>query len=86
MKCKLCREVKSFAESHIIPSFMHKELFKDAPHHQIIKEDIEGLKEDKFSRISSGEYDKTILCHDCEKRINVFENYSSIALEGGGQK
>ena len=81
MKCKLCLQEKRLLNcSHIISDFTYQDLYDE--NHKINK--IQDLSNPmKFIRVSSGEYDKGILCEECEQKIGKFENYAAVILFGG---
>jgi hypothetical protein len=78
MLCKLCLQDKPLIKAHIIPDFMYQELYD--PEHKIFKisGDIGHIK-----KISTGEYDDTILCEECDNKIGKFETYASKVFYGG---
>jgi hypothetical protein len=82
MKCKLCLEEKKLINtSHIIPSFMYKELL--AGEINFVKGD---LKSAKSKNIQTGEFEGGILCKDCEGRIAQWEHYANAFLYGSQLK
>lgn len=81
MKCKLCDEDKILIKkSHIIPDFMHDGLYdKD---HKLFRIDYQNFS--KTRKLFTGEYDKNILCADCDNKIiGGYETYSSRIYFGG---
>jgi len=81
MLCKLClKEKKLCKQSHIIPDFLHRELFDDK--HRLIK-----FSTDRYNceqNVPTGEYESNILCEDCDGRIiGQYESYARIILYGG---
>ena len=81
MICKLClKEKKLLKKSHIIPEFMYQEMFDE--NHQIYKVPINDTS--KARKQFTGEYEKDILCSDCDSKIiGTFEDYASKVLYGG---
>jgi len=82
MKCKLCLVDKKLQrESHIIPQFMYKQLLRDEGYfHKVggdtFKEFSLGKTPQEFK---TGEYDRNILCADCENDVlcKRFEDYAA---------
>lgn len=85
--CKLCnKETTLLKKSHIIPDFFYREgnLFDKS--HKLNKLNIFDFLKGIFKviRPSSGEYDKDILCKDCDGIIiSQYEDYTRKALYGG---
>ncbi len=81
MQCKLCLQDKRLCnKSHIIPDFMHQELFDEK--HRMVK--FTTLMPGSDSVAQSGEHESDILCEDCDNRvIGSLENYASKVLYGG---
>lgn len=80
MKCKLClRDKPLLRKSHIIPEFMHRELFDEM--HRLFKVDLT-KKSDKL--LQSGEYESNIICKECDNSIlGSLEGYAKDLLYGG---
>src|SRR5680860_1072410 len=76
-KCRLCLQDKKLISAHIIPEFMYsrmkdeKNVFYEM-HLKLNKEKIRSRK------VQTGEFDKTILCEDCDNRI-IGANYEKYA-------
>jgi len=81
-KCKLCGEEKELCkQSHIIPNFMYQDLFDKKNRMHMIQR-----KKGAFQQIGyrqSGEFDKFILCHNCDNKVlGKLERYASLILYG----
>ncbi len=82
-KCKLCLRNKSLQKiSHIIPSFIYRESDLFHEHNNLIKFDLTKFLEAGEAKVlsykqKSGEYDKYIICKDCD--TNIIGNYESYA-------
>lgn len=81
--CKLCDKEKMLCEqSHIIPNFLYKNLKKEENHFYLVKS--KDNKYEKKGKIQTGEFDKHILCEECETDIlGRYEKYGASVLEGG---
>src|SRR5680860_485642 len=82
-KCRLCLQDKKLISAHIIPEFMYsrmkdeKNVFYEM-HLKLNKEKIRSRK------VQTGEFDKTILCEDCDNRIigANYEKYAQLSMYG----
>ncbi|GBE16555.1 hypothetical protein BMS3Abin15_00376 [bacterium BMS3Abin15] len=81
MKCKLClRKVDLLKKSHIIPDFMHKEIFDEK--HRMIKFTTQTPNSE--TSVPSSEYESNVLCKKCDNEvIGNLETYVSRVLFGG---
>lgn len=82
--CRLCCKEKRLIKSHIIPEFMYKDLFNK--HHKINKFSPQEFSQGQMrvSRPSSGEYERGLLCENCDNDIiGPYESYASKAIFGG---
>jgi len=79
MKCRLCLKDKKLIKAHIIPDFMHQKLYDSE--HKLLKVQYSKLGNSK--KISTGEYDKDILCAECDNKISKYESYASKVIYGG---
>ena len=83
MKCRLCLQDKPLLrKSHIIPSFMYKELFDDK--HRMAKIHLPTFK---GNPIQSGEHEADLLCSSCDNVLlgSNLEAYASEVLYGGSK-
>ncbi len=85
--CKLCdKEKKLLKKSHIISDFFYRQGNLYDGHHKLNRISVLNFFKGvfKFSRQSSGEYDKNILCKECDGVvIKQYEDYTRKALYGG---
>lgn len=83
MICKLClQEKKLLKKSHIIPDFMYNGIYDT--NHQILK--IKYPNFANYKRVPTGDYDKYILCQNCDNVIiGELESYSSQVLNYGNR-
>lgn len=81
MICQLCLQDKKLCKkSHIIPDFMHQELFDEK--HRLVKFDP-SMPNSNYD-VPTGEYEGNILCEDCDNRvIGQYESYTKMVLYGG---
>lgn len=82
-QCRLCKEEKKLIKtSHIIPDFLHEELYDEK--HRIIKFHPDELKKEnpKISTPPSATYEGNILCAECDNKvIGKYESYVSKLLK-----
>lgn len=80
--CKLCLKKKDLCnQSHIIPNFMYQDLLAEKG--KMIKAKS-GEQPERTKSIQTGDFDKHILCEDCDNRvIGQYESYASKVLYGG---
>ena len=85
-ECKLCgNEKKLCKQSHIIPNFMYKDLF-DEKNRMYTFSGKRGVNR-KTKVQQTGEFDKNILCKDCDNnKIGELERYASLILYDGFPK
>ena len=76
-KCRLCLKEKKLIKAHIIPEFMYNKI-KDE--NNIFYAMSYNLDTDisRSKKIQTGEFDKNILCEDCDNRI-IGANYEKYA-------
>ena len=63
-RCRLCKQVRRLAKSHIVPEFIYTELYDDK-HRARKMQPVDG----KHGQIQKGLREK-LLCFDCEQLIN----------------
>jgi hypothetical protein len=68
MICKLCGEEKKLIKSHIIPESFYRDAYTE-------NEGIMVRKDDHSKRLPIGVYDKEIVCEDCEKKFQKWDEY-----------
>ena len=80
--CKLCLLPKKLVKSHIIPDFFYEGIFDEK--HFMNKLRPYGFinSNEKIQRNPTGEYDKIILCGDCDKFLGKFETYAKLVFSG----
>lgn len=85
-ECKLCGDEKKLCkQSHIIPNFMYKDLF-DEKNRMYTFSGKKGVTR-KTKVQQTGEFDKNILCKDCDNnRLGELERYASLILYDGFPK
>ena len=82
-KCNLCLKKNNLQKiAHIIPSFIYRESDLFHEHNNLIKFDLTTFLKTGETKILSykqktGEYDKYIICKDCD--TNIIGNYESYA-------
>ncbi len=78
-KCRLCLREKKLIKAHIIPEFMYSGM-KSEGDKNIFFEVTYDLDKDKSKprKVQTGEFDKNILCEDCDNRI-IGANYEKYA-------
>src|SRR5680860_1538013 len=78
-KCCLCLQERKLVKAHIIPEFMYSGM-KAEDGKNIFFEITYDLDTDKSRprRVQTGEFDKNILCEDCDNRI-IGANYEKYA-------
>ena len=72
-KCKLCGELRQLGNSHVIPAAFYKP-YQEEKKAAILASNTRGTFPKK-SR--NGVYDQTILCKDCEKLFQAFDDYAA---------
>lgn len=65
MQCRLCLEDRKLSDSHIIPEFLYKDLYKN---HRMME--INGRKKKGWKTLQKGVREK-LLCADCESLLNL---------------
>jgi hypothetical protein len=70
--CKLCGREAVLVRAHIVPDAFHRDLRGDAP---VPPMQISNNPEAHTKRRLGGYYDEELLCSDCEKRTNPWDNY-----------
>lgn len=68
MICKLCDKEKKLIKSHIIPESFYRDAYTK-------NEGIMVRKDDHSKRLPIGVYDKEIVCADCEKTFQKWDDY-----------
>lgn len=72
-KCKLCGELRRLGNSHIIPAAFYKP-YQEEKKAAILVSNTRGTLP---KRSRCGVYDQTILCKDCEKLFQAFDDYAA---------
>lgn len=83
MKCKLCLLEKPLIKAHIIPEFMYADLYNEQ--HRFYEFSIDEIRDGKTLKpfIQIGEFDKEILCAECDnERLGSLEKYAQKLLFG----
>lgn len=79
MKCRFCNKEKPLGDSHIIPrSFFSQKPDGDPRPNQLLSNKVGTFPK----KIPIGVYDQTILCHECERFFNPFDDYAQKLLLG----
>lgn len=75
MCCKLCKKKDGikFSKSHIIPKSLYGQIIKKKESALVIS----GEKNTRIKKSRIGEYDQSILCVNCEKEFDSFDNYAA---------
>jgi len=85
--CKLCLQNKKLIKkSHIIPDFMYRQSGLYDERHKLRRLTVKSIykKVTDLISVSSGEYDKNILCATCDNEvIGQYETYAREVLFGG---
>lgn len=83
MICQLCRLDKPLIKAHIIPEFMYSDLYNEQ--HRFYEFSIDEIREGKTLKpfIQIGEFDKGILCAECDnERLGSLDKYAQKLLFG----
>lgn len=82
-KCRLCLQEKKLIKAHIIPEFLHQGMKDDNNIFYNVTYNLDTLK-DNAQKIQTGEFDKDILCADCDNRIlgSDYEKYAQVTMYG----
>lgn len=83
MICQLCGLEKPLIKAHIIPEFMYADLYNDQ--HRFYKFSIDEIRDGKNLKpfVQIGEFDKNILCAECDnERLGSLEKYAQKLLFG----
>ena len=84
-KCRLCLQDKKLIKAHIIPDFLYNGM-KAENDKNIFYEVTYDLnrKESRLKKIQTGDFDKNILCEDCDNRIigGNYERYAKKSMYG----
>jgi len=78
MHCRLCNREAELRNSHIVPEFLYKPMYDDKHRFLLISSDPN--RREEF--IQKGLREK-LLCHQCEQRFSVWENYGRGVIYGG---
>ncbi|WP_452231662.1 hypothetical protein [Lacinutrix sp. MEBiC02595] len=80
-KCRLCLKDKKLIKAHIIPDFLYSGM-KAEDDKNIFYEVTYNFakKESRSKKIQTGDFDKNILCEDCDNRI-IGANYEKYAMK-----
>ncbi|TIH17177.1 hypothetical protein D0S45_08435 [Marinifilum sp. JC120] len=73
MICKFCQNDRKLVKSHIIPKSLYKPLFSGGE----VPEIITNKRDEHKRRSPKGVYDKTIVCSECERKFDKYDNYAS---------
>lgn len=79
-RCKLClNEKQLISTSHIIPDFMHKDLYDDKHKLHVFNPHERAQGKGYIKKPSTGEYEGGILCESCDNRLlgGIYEDYVS---------
>lgn len=76
MICKMCLEDRSLIKAHIIPASFYRYLKSDSRPLEILSSEKGKYKK----RSRTGIYDNTILCEDCEKLFQKYDDYGQRIL------
>lgn len=76
MLCRMCSEDKKLIDAHIIPAGFYRYIKSDSPFLEIRSSE----KREYKKRSYIGIYDNTILCSDCEKLFQKFDDYAQSIL------
>ena len=81
--CRLCRKEKKLIEAHIIPKFMYSGMKDKENSFFEVTYDLDN-NESKKRKIQKEDYDKNILCADCDNRIlgGIYEGYAKNSMYG----
>lgn len=74
MICKACNQDKDLIDAHIVPKSLFMKLRGNSNHLDVLGSDFNGRK----GRTFKGEYDKTILCYECDGVFQKCDNYAKI--------
>lgn len=84
-KCRLCLQEKKLIKAHIIPDFMYSGMKAEDDKNIFYKVTYNlDNKQSKSRKIQTGDFDKNILCEDCDNRIigANYEKYAQLSMYG----
>ena len=76
MICKACGQNKKLIDAHIIPKSFYMNLRSDSNHLDLLS----SSSPKKTGRSFKGEYDKNILCKDCDSKFEIYDDYAKKLL------
>jgi hypothetical protein len=79
--CTLCLENKKLIKAHIIPDFNFKKIYDKK--HKLYKVPLNITPDFVTKKVSMSEYDKNLLCKECDNKLSKFESYFDKVLNGG---
>lgn len=83
MKCKRCGEERKLVKAHIVPRSFYMDLRAGDEYLNVVP--ANPTERIAISRI--GDYDQSILCHECDQFLGVFDDYGkSVLLDGENEQ
>lgn len=81
--CKLCLKDSKLIKAHIIPEFMYKGMKDEKNVFYKVTYDLDS-KSSKKKKIQTGDFDKNILCAECDNGIigARYERYAQLSMYG----
>jgi hypothetical protein len=76
MLCRFCEKDKTLIEAHIIARCLHEPLLDPSGPMMLISKDANNFPK----RTHTGQYDKGILCADCDGKFSPWEQYTARLL------
>jgi hypothetical protein len=80
MLCRLCEEDKTLIEGHIIARCLHEPLQDPSGPMMLVSKE----RNSHAKRVRTGQYDREILCADCDNKFSPWENYTAKLLMTAG--
>ncbi len=79
-RCKLCGQEAEFVKAHIVPRSFY-------PERGLLRNGMRVLSTiDRPSKSLIGVYDSQLVCHDCERSFDPYDNYAAKLLLDGIDK
>lgn len=74
--CRFCKKDKTLIDAHVIPRCLHEPLLDPSGPMMIINTDANSYPK----RTHTGQYDREILCADCDGQFSPWERYTAALL------
>jgi hypothetical protein len=80
MLCRFCEQDKKLIEAHIIAQCLHEPLQHPSGPMMLVSKEHDSHPK----RVRTGQYDREILCADCDNKFSPWENYTAKLLMTAG--